>query len=122
MEKEFLKYKEALDLKELGFDEPCLAHFNGTEIELILMSDIDDIDDVKLLSPLWQHAFRWFRKKYNIEGVTEKSESYSWFKYKVYEYHDPEEKIQISGGMEYVSYEEAELACLRRLIEIVKNQ
>ena len=26
MEKEFVPYEQALELKELGFDEPCLAY------------------------------------------------------------------------------------------------
>ena len=29
MDKEFVPYEQALALKELGFDEPCLAHLIG---------------------------------------------------------------------------------------------
>lgn len=28
MENEFISYDQAVDLKELGFDEPCLAIYN----------------------------------------------------------------------------------------------
>ena len=33
MEKEFVPYTEALELKELGFDEPCFAYYLTSEIE-----------------------------------------------------------------------------------------
>jgi hypothetical protein len=29
MSKEFIPYEQALELKELGFDEPCLAVYRG---------------------------------------------------------------------------------------------
>lgn len=29
IEKEFIPYEQALDLKKLGFDEPCFATYNS---------------------------------------------------------------------------------------------
>ena len=41
MEKEFLDYSEALELKELGFDEPCLACYIDEEDKDILSFSFD---------------------------------------------------------------------------------
>jgi hypothetical protein len=49
MNKEFIPYEQALELKELGFDEPCIAIW---------------IDTIPL--PLYQQVFRWFREKYDL--------------------------------------------------------
>jgi hypothetical protein len=33
MKNEFIPYEQALELKKLGFDEPCLAFYNGKFLE-----------------------------------------------------------------------------------------
>ena len=47
MEKEFIPYEQALALKELGFDEPCLVYITqkinllaGIIIKIILMMNL----------------------------------------------------------------------------------
>jgi hypothetical protein len=32
MTAEFIPYEQALELKELGFDEPCLAYYSDVEL------------------------------------------------------------------------------------------
>ena len=34
MNKEFIPYEQALELKELGFNEPCLAIYNDSGLHL----------------------------------------------------------------------------------------
>ena len=68
MNKEFIPYNLALDLKELGFDEPCLA-FEDFDHSL----EIGDVTknsswSSEIISvPLYQQAFRWLRETYNID-------------------------------------------------------
>lgn len=154
MQKEFIPYEQALELKELGFDENCMAmyHLNKidgiTKSELILKEANTNISDVFTRAPLYQQAFRWFREK-NITKITINkrgdyiegqltllpliflnkyqihviSPSVSYFssdltgKNKPF-YAEPLYKFTDSA----TSYEEAELACLNKLIEIVKNK
>ena len=40
MEKDFIPYEEALALKELGFDEPCLAFYDGKNAESFYFNNI----------------------------------------------------------------------------------
>ena len=60
MEKEFIPYEQALALKELGFDEPCLKSYGDDG----LLNQNDH--SLYLSAPLYQQASRWFREKYFI--------------------------------------------------------
>ena len=148
MNKEFIPYNEALALKELGFDEPCLASWTYKTKERIptlygcgaLLFDTDGLitnqtEDIICSAPLYQQAFRWFRDKYNlvIEPCVPFQRLYSTeedhfeileFGYRIYSFD------QFRGGLrdkiEWDGYdnsneEEAELECLKKLIEMCKN-
>lgn len=70
---------------------------------------------------LYQQAFRWFREKYKLEGFTEMSNDFNWYKFTIYYYLSDCKKC-VDWGLEMNTYEEAELACLKKMIEIVKNK
>ena len=71
MNKEFIPYEQALELKELGFDEPCFGFFNKTwnkEKEILFpqyAGELENWNNTQHLcsAPLYQQAFRWFRDK-----------------------------------------------------------
>jgi len=122
MEKEFIPYKEALALKELGFDEQCFTYFNkqgSIRRNLQLVNFNKDY----ISSPLYQQAFRWFREKYHIIGYPifkgGKTTETSWYDYIIYSEIDWENN---NPNQQWKTYEEAELSCLRKLIEIVKQK
>ena len=124
MEKEFVPYELAVKLKELGFDEECFGYY--TELEDFVMRPHlrqQDCIEGKFLAPTWQSAFRWFREKYEIEATT--SCFYSKrldIPYEERQYHCHVIRNGLtSKGPRYKTYEEAELACLIKLIEIVKK-
>jgi hypothetical protein len=58
MEKEFVTYEIALKLKELGFEEECLAYFEDKELTLGRLSSVGK--KRYLIAPLWQQAIDWF--------------------------------------------------------------
>ena len=106
MEKEFIPYEQALELKELGFDEPCLAYLKPNVLTYEIT--IGEFNEFEYHSaPLYQQAFRWFREKYNLHFPIAVSDGFWFF-----------ERWRIGV---YKTYEEAELACLTKLIEIVEN-
>ena len=126
MNKEFTPHQEALELKELDFDEPCFAWYN---LGGALLSDVtmgyeetdflytqDDMDnDKQCIAPLYQQAFRWFREKYQID---------SWIYPNLnglYSISNVRRGVGLGKVSEYQTYEEAELACLKKLIQIVKE-
>ena len=71
IEKEFIPYEQALALKELGFDEPCfMTYLNGKldkEIFLFNHSIRSHSTQEFVSAPLYQQAFRWFRKVYGLK-------------------------------------------------------
>jgi hypothetical protein len=123
MEKEFVPYELVLRMKALGFDEPCLAiHSNANpktgfytlnkyRLKLIKQGSQKD-KGVK--APLYQQAFRWFRESHGLKS----SISYSML-------DDTNWYFQFDkSGIEYgfKTYEEAELACLDKLLKIIENK
>lgn len=125
MEKEFVPYKEALALKELGFDEVCHGQYdNGSEYKFIGMKfrNSDSKNSVICALPLWQQAFRWFREKQDLQSHISPKLSYpdGFITGIEYYYSVLDSKGDYSDDGVY-SYEEAQLACLRKLIKIVKD-
>jgi hypothetical protein len=111
MSKEFIPYEEVLALKELGFDEDCLK-------EVLYVND--KFGD--FYAPLYQQAFRWFREECNLLHIINIDLSDN-LKDKVYVYSIEDHLGSIvDRSEEFKTYEEAELACLKKLIEIVKNK
>jgi hypothetical protein len=109
MEKEFVPYELAVKLKQLGFDEPCIATHGYLELYI-------NTDDGHLKAPLYQQAFRWFREKYKLSGLIEiGNQEYSFI---VFDEETDSRKITPSMNG---TYEEAELICLTKLIEIVEE-
>jgi len=142
MEKEFVPYDLALRMKQLGFNEPCVAHwFNnvgiGIEFRLEPLNKAIAKTNISVyyeLAPLYQQAFRWFREKYNLRGSimdfiddeigiewdyeiakigTDLDENGHYKPLVDYSIDDEDRKFN--------TYEEAELACLKYCIEVVEG-
>jgi len=134
MNNEFVSYEIALKLKQLGFDEPCFTYYYEltSNLRTHLGVDINNAwtysGNKKLgftLAPLYQQVFRWFRDKHNILGSI-----YSNASGYLFEWHDSiggthrgwsEYEGPNDGGC-WDSYEEAEDACITKLIEIIKEK
>jgi hypothetical protein len=124
IEKDFTKYPEALELKELGFDQPCLTYIytgdTGNNVNrpcAVLPSKAKNFneDDLCVSTPTYSQAFRWFREKYGLCIVIKPID---------------DKKLDLGYNLTknglimnaHLTYEEAELACIKELIEIVKNK
>ena len=131
MNKEFAPYDIALALKELGFDEDCFGFYIKEANNQACGGDYPCNGTNS--APLYQQAFRWFREKYGLDGESTR-----------YNLNNRESKIlgvdvkhiyltmingvardwediELKDATYYATYEEAELACLRKLIEIVNQ-
>lgn len=119
MHKEFLPYQESKDLKELGFNEKCAAHYLGEEDEdLELKWEIYrnlSINTSNLIqAPTYRQAFRFFRDKYNLR--------YSIGSTNIVVCHTPVSTYHTTQLLQdNVSYEDAELATINFFIEKSKN-
>ena len=130
MKKEFVPYEIALSLKELGFDKITFGvyYISDDKHEVVVSNgpynygkNTGIYKKYNVLTPTFSQAFRWFREKYNIipnihsvyiDETHTKINFWVWFAN--YEENSNEE-------IYYGTYEEAELECLKKLIEIVKD-
>ena len=116
---EFIPYEQALALKGLGFDEQCFSFYNAIG-ELYesegYYSYSKNVLQFEVVAPLYQQAFRWFREKY-VFYINMVAPDVFYF---VIHYINPiKEPTDLFIGEHYKTYEEAELACLKKLIELL---
>jgi hypothetical protein len=125
MGKEFVPYELGFKLKQLGFDEPCLTCYDRLEIIASHGKNVFDYKNYNssgymVSRPTFSQAFRWFREKYNIHSFIIPLIDEVGFVYKYQaRVHTKESAVEIIG--EFETCEEAELACLEKLIEIVEQ-
>lgn len=132
MEKEFVLYPEALELMQLGFAEDSFRYYkNNFKLSRLGSFYKDDWlvkvspesewkSDFLCLAPTYSQAFDFFRKHQDwpIDSwvqpyLSEKPKQYEGF------YWTRGEKVSV--GI-FSTHEEAELNCLRKLIQLVKNK
>lgn len=132
MKEEFVNYNQALALKELGFNEDCLAYFNSKgalsthsdEYEVYLINNDKWISSA-CSAPIKQQVFRWFRDKYGIfvSIVPYKYGSLDSFIGWIYIPSNGSTKdIDVGGRKGFKTPEETESVCIDKLIEILKDK
>ncbi len=130
MEKEFVPYEHALALKGLVFDEPCFGYYTHNE-KLCRYGSITNSVDFQIcthseiyntysLAPTFSQVFRWFREKHNLWSMVYPREGWNYSIQRI------DETISCTQesfhSIEINTYKETELACLIRLIKIVKEK
>ena len=126
MEKEFVSYEQALALKKIGFDEECLKMFehrkiceeqakpSGCQLHNLHCGYPDCTIDKSIVPvplPLKSQVFRWFREKYDAHMHPSRLMRNIY----VVRYGDWDSEA-------FKTYEEAENACIDKLIELAKQQ
>jgi hypothetical protein len=114
MNKEFIPYEQALELKELGFNEGCLKKYDADgDLSIDTQNGyyVNQHLSKSTSAPLYQQAFRWFREKYEF------TYSIGRTNIAVIHYGLTTQLLQNNN-----SYEEAELACIKKFIEITNAE
>jgi hypothetical protein len=130
--KEFVPYELAVKLKPIGFDEECFGyyHVNVGYTKGYAFCYFDKPkrfkDGFDLLAPTFSQAFRWFREK-NIYATINTYHSVNEdkpFGLSIDYLHESGKwgYFDYRGESDFETYEEAELACLEKLIEIVESK
>ncbi len=148
MEKEFVPYEMALRMKLLGYDRPCFGYYNvskyigiGTfKLKECNLSTIDSYGNKILLTPTYSQTFKWFREEHNMHGIIYPysetvSGKYGWMIWFIGQTKDGHVTEHIKSRPltsmidrkkvdddTYWKPEEAELACLEKLLEIVEEK
>ena len=130
MEKEFVTYEQALALKELGFNSPYpIGGHQGESVFYFengkLYYDFrpmysSSYHEGQIMAPLKQQVFRWFREKYewyaNLSSWIHEEELGIYHEFEIFKV-----KQYSHGSIRFKTYEEAENACIDKLLEIVKQ-
>lgn len=111
---DFTSYEQALALKELGFNERCLMCYYNQELVFTPTPSLNtnsfwaERDSRFITAPLKSQVFRWLYGKVNkwIIPIPNDDKKGEWY----------------GHGVSYKSLEEAENACIDKLIEIAKQQ
>ena len=133
MEKHFCNYNQSLALNELGYDENCLAFYQKeyTEETPVMIDDDyqyrltgwrtcrnSEIPKHYTSAPLKSQVFDWARK-YKLSVVIH--DLRDDYEANIIEWTLDDDKISYGFLQPFETYEEAESACIDKLIEIVKN-
>jgi predicted Zn-dependent peptidase len=136
MNKELVPYQPSVDLKELGFNMKTFAQYS-TKIgdEWIISFNVYGEgqftgNEGPCIAPTFSQAFRWFREKYGLviqyipsELDNSEGQSILHHQYKISEYDSWRGGRRNTVETELnEDYEEAELECLKKLIEIAKEK
>ena len=128
MEKEFVPYILAVELKELGFDEPCLSCYDEEKtFEYDAIPNNQNLLQGFVSAPTFSQAFRFFREKYGLFAeITLWGDGLGYIsmikEIKQEEFIEVYKKDIVDTGLPIWEYEESETACLKKLIEIVKEK
>lgn len=117
MENNFAPYEIALDMKFIGFNEPCFGFYSEEGFLVVEFADTQIHFLPYATAAIYQQAFKWFREKYNLCSWIYQSNS------GLYHYSILKDGRYLTNGYNnQTSYELSELECLKKLIEIVKNK
>lgn len=121
MEEQFIPYEQALELENLGFDEPCFAcYLDDKYLNIQYCKKQFHFHGQVVSAPLWQQAFDFFRYNYKMES----SVSYAFENPKLPLYYSVVTKpgFTFIKSKEFSIYDEARLECLNTLIRLCKDQ
>ena len=138
IEGEFIPYELALEMKKLGFDWPCFGSWEVDYAEIPTYTHCisnfyknSNHPMKKVTAPTFSQCFNWFREKYNLllDVVMFYDENQLPLTYKnlqkpkgyfVWDCYD--ENFNEEKATKFDTYKEAEIECLKKLIEICKAQ
>lgn len=122
MKKDFIPYEQALALKELGFNESCFGWYDSENQDIINYDRTTNscgwLNGSHCSASTFSQAFRWFREKHQLHSTITSISQESW----QWHIQKPGESLGRLYDEDFYTYEEAELACLKKLIEIAKNE
>jgi hypothetical protein len=122
IEKEFIPHEQSLILKKMRFNEECMSVYSeeGKLSPLVNFPTRNSNVPSYCTAPIYRQVFKWFRDKYNLISSVDSLHygcelKMNRFLYKIVE------KSGVGTYDIYDTYEEAELACIDKLIEIVQK-
>ena len=126
---QFATYEISLKLKELGFNEECLAIYINLVLKPIIQKPISGEFNYKFKSvrnsvivnsencsaPLWQQVIDWFRDKHNLDVII--SSNLLGYGFIIYNRYPPK---NILDNRVFQTYFEAREQAIFKALELIK--
>lgn len=126
MQNQFVTFEIAVQLKELGFDDPCIGYYYEPVKDLVQFSfSFHEVGlDYKICdAPLWQQLFEWLLLKKILIEISPIDSWNSWTYYIKLEDLMSPFFLAINGlsdNLEYKSYMDAREQAYLQALEIIK--
>jgi hypothetical protein len=122
LNQEFIKYEQALKLKQLGFNKLCFGWYDGSDPKHVLsqtnMNSEWSEGSIHCAAPLKQQVFRWFRE-YKVFGLVD---CYDDRTFNIEILDSNGNRIMDVEDNDFETFDEAEMFCIDKLIELVENK
>lgn len=122
MQDNFVPFHLASELESIGFNEPCFGLLTKVDKELII-KEVSNQEECKLyfggiLAPLYQQCFEWFREKHGV--LCDIDFGIGWG----FGFIPIGTQLNLPDIFQegYNTHKQAEIACIEKLIEIVKSK
>lgn len=120
MKEYFVPFEIAKKLKQLGFDEPCLACYDKCEMLSSYSSSVFEPINYNTSgfvrsAPLYDQVFNWIRKNHSLQWVITKDK----YNYDYYEFH--EHDIMIKCDV-FKSFEMCRAELLNEMLNHLEKQ
>ena len=126
IEKDVVSFQQAINLCMIGFNEKTLCAYEIENQELYLCHLDEEglyMPEKDMPAPLRSQVFRWFREKKLHNTFPSIIQTRNWATlYRIVEWHPGNDSTSIITSDYYDTYEEAENACIDKLIELAKQQ
>lgn len=122
MKKQFIPYDQALQLKELGFNQKCLAFYLNKGIQVFGIDPLLDTlvnENSNVIAPLWQQAFDWFEKEHHLFSIVRLGKGDPlWYDFLIQSMNS--DFYFVEEDKSYSTPHDARKACLEKLISIIQ--
>jgi hypothetical protein len=119
-EKDIVSFDQAIELATIGFDKQTICGYDIADRQLYLCQVDEDgiyMPQKDLAAPAKSQVFRWFREKYDYDITIGHINN----KY-LGSIRANKTGYYLNATDDYLTYEEAENACIDKLIELAKQQ
>lgn len=135
MKGQFVPYDIAVMLKGLGFDDQCIAFYNGLHISY----KIDDNDGTESPdihthkdigecpnAPLWQQVFDWARRKYGINAIISPiADCYNITSITKYNEETKDNEDILPDNIDWIDFKshyDARTTCVQAILLLIKTE
>ena len=131
MSKEFVPYQPSLDMKEIGFDEPCVYYVDKNNESYIYNFETHPDEFIEwcgvnvIPTPTFSQAFRWILKNHKLHSFvdiypTTDEPDRCWFMIRYLERGEDGKEDYMSGW--FTNQDNINNSRLNKLLEIIESK